>query len=51
MDPDAALTELRDLTREPDTHDEHQMSRTVELITALDQWLSAGGFLPAAWTR
>ena len=25
--------------------------RAAELITGLDQWLSAGGFLPAPWQK
>ena len=52
MDPDAVLQQLRELTR--------QVMLEVDLTTflaedlaekfqALDQWLSSGGFLPAAW--
>ena len=58
MDPDAALDELlalldrmttlADLHLPPRvlTHDIH---RTIELVEALDGWLTSGGFLPDLW--
>lgn len=55
MDPDANLEEQRELvkrinnalvTLDPDTYE-----RLAELVEALDQWLSNGGFLPRDWRR
>ena len=57
MDPNATLAELRrlvDRTRErmdagyPELDDALRMT---ELIHALDEWLSHGGFLPSQWSR
>lgn len=45
MDPNATLTELRDMiqgTEDPDL---------IEKFEALDGWLSKGGFLPRDWDR
>ena len=54
MDPNAALTEIRNLASqalepsglEPDEHE-----RLAEVVEALDEWLSKGGFLPEPWER
>lgn len=50
MDPDATLTELRELYNEevwtPDV-----IERFVTEFDALDNWLMNGGFLPRAWRR
>lgn len=54
MNPDAALTELLELTS---THldpgdappDPVDVARIVELVRALDGWLLAGGFVPRRW--
>ncbi len=53
MDPDATLEELRlhcelEKARGLTTGEAERMAVLVE---ALDQWLSSGGFLPAAWQR
>jgi hypothetical protein len=60
MDPNAALTTIRDLINQIEGRsyrgnlDDHAARLTAqELINAvdgLDQWLSRGGFLPAAWS-
>lgn len=49
MDPNATLTELRSLVvnHEGNTTPEHD--QLVELFSDLDEWISKGGVLPAAW--
>ena len=51
MDPDETLAQLRaavTASRGADDAGEH-LDRIVELVDALDTWLTRGGFLPAAW--
>jgi len=48
MDPTAALMEIRSITKklsEPD------FERLCDLIDALDNWISSGGFLPEDWQK
>lgn len=50
MDPEIALFELRQLAQDlywaqPET------SRFAEIFQGLDEWLTAGGFLPKDWHR
>lgn len=55
MDPNATLEELRNLASlaadqhggDPDA--DYLAARMAELFQALDEWLSKGGFAPAAW--
>lgn len=53
MDPNTALQTLReqakDLTRDSDYADAADVQEVVEQFEALDEWLSKGGFAPAAW--
>ncbi len=60
MDPDANLRELRDLAArgaayyegedvDCDSWGDMSAYRLIELIQALDEWLSKGGFLPRTW--
>lgn len=57
MDPDTALTELRRRITDYRHRVDHNLGRVdetdiepiIELITALDTWLSHGGFLPHHW--
>ena len=53
MDPNTALTDIRDLIAHTYTADgpaaEDSCRRLYELVEALDGWLSNGGFLPDAW--
>lgn len=55
MDPDATLEELREIARLNEEgrfeFDREPLERAVELIEALDEWISRGGALPAAWRR
>ena len=58
MDPDETLAELRRLDTdiygvyyEHGTVHVDDAVRMAELIHALDQWISSGGYLPAAWQR
>lgn len=51
MDPEVALHELRELAAkimsfEGEAYDAHMLA---EKFDALDNWLSEGGFAPAAW--
>jgi len=51
MDPNANLKEMRMLVQ---THlnaplDGFDVERLVELVEALDEWISKGGALPRAW--
>lgn len=43
MDPDACYAELKQVLP--------QDTREAELFTALDEWLSKGGFLPKEWEK
>jgi hypothetical protein len=47
MDPNTALAEIRDLAKNASTYDEWH--RLAELVTALDEWISKGGFFPREW--
>lgn len=52
MDPDANLEEqLRLVERLLKKMDVHDALRLVELVEALDGWISNGGFLPKRWGR
>ena len=59
MDPNANLVEQRDLVRILENRFavidnsvyELEVDRLVELVAAMDQWLSHDGFLPDAWER
>lgn len=58
MDPDTTLQELRALAHELIFCDEDNREkleanavRTGELIQALDEWITKGGFLPEAWQK
>lgn len=52
MDPNAALTEIRDKANEvlnDGYWDADTAIALAELVRALDEWLSKGGFLPESW--
>jgi hypothetical protein len=53
MDPDEALNRVRAMLRRysetGDTADIPDVATLADALEALDAWLSAGGFLPAAW--
>jgi len=57
MDPDEALKEIRRLAvivrdrcdRGEDPDVDGAASDLAEAVRGLDEWLSAGGFLPSAW--
>ncbi len=56
MDPDANLEEQRRLVRSlkaaidnSENVDEGDIDRLIELVGALDEWISTGGPLPRAW--
>lgn len=57
MDPNANLAEIRELTsrllkQDQFSHEnEEDGIALAEFVEALDQWLSAGGFLPKDWQR
>lgn len=49
MDPNANLAEQRRLFSSLDKWTRADLERLAELAEALDEWISAGGFLPDAW--
>lgn len=51
MDPDETLRQLQALADRIliDDSDAHDAVRLAQLVAALDGWLTAGGFPPAAW--
>lgn len=53
MDPDTALAELRtlalDVLSPVDGESSDEAIELAEKFQGLDEWLSRGGFLPAAW--
>lgn len=53
MDPNDALELIRealDRLRDPEESDWNDAAITLaELVEALDEWLSKGGFMPAPW--
>jgi hypothetical protein len=62
MDPQANLAEQRSIAariierldnpgRVQPYRLEHDAERLAELVQALDEWLTRGGFLPARWER
>ena len=60
MDPEANLKETRELCKkiyknyeDPDSNgvDQDDAARLVELVEAMDGWLSKKGFLPKDWQR
>lgn len=49
MDPNATLDRMR---RHLDAaHSADEFDELCELVEAMDNWLSKGGFLPDAWKR
>ena len=53
MDPNANLKEQRQIAGrfEKSLAEPGDGERLAELVDALDDWLSRGGFLPTAWER
>ena len=53
MDPNANLAEQRQIAGrfERDESEPDDGERLAELVDALDDWLSRGGFLPTQWQR
>ena len=54
MDPDACLAEIRALVKEvqeaPTLQGQgYYAADLAERVDALDEWLTKGGFVPAAW--
>lgn len=51
MDPNATLARIRELAAqlEIDSSDPYVVEELAEQFTALDEWLSKGGFKPSAW--
>lgn len=54
MDPDEALTEIRDCIAEmeewPSGSVPPAVDALIEHVKALDEWLSNRGFVPSAWS-
>ena len=49
MDPNATLKEIREIIKLHNDSNAPDLSRLVELIEALDEWISNGGFRPEGW--
>jgi hypothetical protein len=49
MDPNETLREIRELVRPGAEAQDPDGARLSELVQALDEWLSKGGFAPAEW--
>lgn len=51
MDPDEALRLAREAAHclDDDVPDDGNVRQLIDSFRALDEWLSQGGFLPAAW--
>lgn len=54
MDPDANLKEQREIAARLASNEVFMRveaaNRLAELVLALDEWISKGGFLPKDWT-
>lgn len=53
MDPNACLSEIRKLTEKLQSGHagaDDDIDRLCELIEAMDNWMTGGGFLPTEWT-
>ncbi len=53
MDPDEALRRIREIVKRVNENDnfESDVPELGNLVQALDEWLTKGGFLPALWHR
>jgi len=55
MDPNTTLDAIRDITKKVENHPDDlttdDLAQLAEYVVALDEWLSAGGFLPEQWER
>ena len=59
MDPNATIERIRSIVVENDTRDENadvldtlaMLDEVTDAFQSLDDWISHGGFLPAAWQQ
>lgn len=55
MDPNTTLRTIRDLTRNRDHvlpgEESAVLSELLDYVTALDEWISGGAFLPDEWSE
>ena len=53
MDPNETLSEIRRLIADHRAGRGYSgtLEEVAELVTALDEWLAGGGFLPNGWAR
>lgn len=52
MDPNANLKEQRELAKKIlEENNREDVDRLAELVLALDEWLSKGGFPPTDWVH
>lgn len=49
MDPDATLRQIEALIEKPRPLSHHEAAELRRLIVDLNEWMSKGGFPPAAW--
>lgn len=51
MDPNAALAEIRSIIASFESDPDFDSGRLIDLVEALDGWMSKGGFAPFAWGK
>lgn len=51
MDPNANLARIRELLNNSGDSTSDDVEELEMLVRSMDEWLSRGGFLPAAWAR
>jgi hypothetical protein len=56
MDPDACLEEIRAKIKQINDEQDDMaalvmLPELTELVEALDEWISKGGYLPKGWTK
>ena len=49
MDPNACLAEIRAITTNFEAFDHYAALRLAELVDAMDDWMTCGGFAPTDW--
>lgn len=49
MDPTVTLAKIRELLAWPHALDGQSADELVDLVRALDEWITRGGFLPEQW--
>ena len=53
MDPNATLAEMRQLSKKIESghYSQDDLSRLIDLLESLDNWIVNEGFMPADWAN